>query len=266
MLEEVVHGQDARGAYERAIEAFGRNGFLVLVGDRQIEKLDQQLELGSATEVISVNDSYPPAVRELPQWGLRAEYWIEGVGGREDDDLTDSGAYTRVVTDQVRFYPIDAPGNRAHAGGGAYRQGSRWQDGTSVDLLPLTGIPELVLSEVLRDVDLFVGVASVGNDPTWQDGGPGGRFREYWTSYGFGELSQTAATRRELLTRLVPRLAIADRCTVGGRFLPGPRRSEHVPDPSRLGQHPGRSARALSVHRPVRGQRRGERRIPALRG
>ncbi|WP_406731161.1 DUF4132 domain-containing protein [Streptomyces sp. NBC_01794] len=168
---------------------------------------------------LSVDDSYPPAVRELPQWGLRAEYWIEGVGGRDDDDLTDSGAYTRIVTDQVRFYPIDAPGNWAHAGGGAYRQAGRWQDGTPVDPLPLTGIPEPVLSEVLRDVDLFVGVASVGNDPTWQDGGPGGRFREYWTSYGFGELSQSAAIRRELLTRLVPRLAIADRCTVDGRFL-----------------------------------------------
>lgn len=91
--------------------------------------------------------------------------------------------------------------------------------GDRVAPLALTDIPELVLSEVLRDVDLFVGVASVGNDPTWQDGGPGGRFREYWTSYGFGELNQSAATRRELLTRLVPRLAMADRCTVEGRFL-----------------------------------------------
>ena len=39
--------------------------------------------------------------------------------------------------------------------------------------LPLEQIPPLVFSEVMRDVDLFVGVASVGNDPTWQDGGPG---------------------------------------------------------------------------------------------
>jgi hypothetical protein len=68
-------------------------------------------------------------------------------------------------------------------------------------------------------VDLFVGVASVGNDPTWQDGGPGGRFQEYWTSYGFGELGESAETRRALLERLVPRLAIADRCTLEGRFL-----------------------------------------------
>lgn len=76
-----------------------------------------------------------------------------------------------------------------------------------------------MLSEVLRDVDLFVGVASVGNDPTWSDGGPQGRFREYWTSYGFGELNQSAQTRRALLERLVPRLAVADRCTVEDRFL-----------------------------------------------
>ncbi|WP_279592235.1 hypothetical protein [Streptomyces sp. KS 21] len=33
-----------------------------------------------------------------------------------------------------------------------------------------------MLSEVLRDVDLFVGVAGVGNDPAGQDGGPVGRF------------------------------------------------------------------------------------------
>ncbi|MFD4879616.1 hypothetical protein ACFWOB_40520 [Streptomyces sp. NPDC058420] len=62
-------------------------------------------------------------------------------------------------------------------------------------------------------------MASVGNDPTWQDGGPGGRFREYWTSYGFAELHQSAQTRHALVQRLIPRLAIADRCTLEGRFL-----------------------------------------------
>src|SRR5262249_34984364 len=61
--------------------------------------------------------------------------------------------------------------------------------------------------------------ASVGNDPTWQDGGPNGRYRDYWQSYSFGELSATAETRKQLLERLVPRLTIADRCAVEGRFL-----------------------------------------------
>ncbi|GGZ57183.1 DUF4132 domain-containing protein [Streptomyces bluensis] len=167
---------------------------------------------------LMVDDSAPPAVRELPQWGLRAEYWIEGDGEEYGVDTTDSGSYVRLRTDQVRFYPVDAPENSAHCCGGEYTMWLR--DGADpVDPLPLSSLPPLVLSEVLRDVDLFVGVASVGNDPTWQDGGPGGRFREYWSSYGFGELNQSAETRRALLERLIPRLAIADRCTLEGRFL-----------------------------------------------
>ncbi|MEV6968782.1 DUF4132 domain-containing protein [Hamadaea sp. NPDC051192] len=165
-----------------------------------------------------VDDTYEPACRELPQWGLRAEFWIEGAGEDWQTDTTESGAYLRLATDQVRFYPVVAPANHAHAGGGGYEQ---WvhQEEQPTDPLPLADIPALVLSEVLRDVDLFVGVASVGNDPTWSDGGPDGRFREYWESFSFGELSGTAQTRREMLERLVPRLAIAERAHVEGRFL-----------------------------------------------
>ncbi|MET7985595.1 DUF4132 domain-containing protein [Streptomyces sp. NPDC005281] len=166
---------------------------------------------------LCVDDEAPPATRELPQWGLRAEYWITG-DGEYGEDTTESGSYLRLRTDQVRFYPLDAPENSAHCYGGEYRM--RLRDGADpVEPLPLTGIPPLVLSEVLRDVDLFVGVSSVGNDPTWQDGGPGGRFQEYWTSYGFGDLNETAQTRGALLDRLIPRLAMADRCMLEGRFL-----------------------------------------------
>ncbi|WP_283136924.1 DUF4132 domain-containing protein [Rhizohabitans arisaemae] len=167
---------------------------------------------------LMVDDFCPPALRELPRWGLRAEFWVEGIGDDYGNDTTPSGAYHRIVTDQVRFYPLDAPGNAAHAYGGSYEQ---WVPvGADPEgPLPLERIPPLVFSEVMRDVDLFVGVASVGNDPTWQDGGPGGRFREYWASYGFGELSGSAQTRQDLLSRLLPRLAIGDRCTLEGRFL-----------------------------------------------
>ncbi|MEW2398621.1 DUF4132 domain-containing protein [Streptomyces sp. NPDC046862] len=168
---------------------------------------------------LCVDDSAPPATRELPQWGLRAEFWVQGDGEEYGVDTTESGTFLRLRTDQVRFYPIDAPENSAHCCGG--EEYHMWlRDGQEpVEPVPLDEIPPLVLSEVLRDVDLFVGVASIGNDPAWQDGGPGGRFREYWSSYGFGELNQSAETRRALLERLIPRLAIADRCTLEGRFL-----------------------------------------------
>ena len=163
---------------------------------------------------LMVDDTYPPATRDLPQWGLRAEYWVQGDGEDYGGDTTESGSYLRLRTDQVRFYPIDAPESHAHAWAN-----DNYTPPEGVEPVPLADVPALVLSEVLRDVDLFVGVASVGNDPTWQDGGPDGRFREYWTTYGFGELGETAQTRRDLLTRLVPRLAIGGQCVVEDRFL-----------------------------------------------
>ena len=67
-----------------------------------------------------VDDTYPPATREVSNWGLRAEYWIEGAGEQYGTDTNESGAYLRVVTDQVRFYRTAATSNRAHAGSGGY--------------------------------------------------------------------------------------------------------------------------------------------------
>jgi hypothetical protein len=171
---------------------------------------------------LMVDDEYPPASLDLPHWELRAEYWIEGAGDDYGTDTNETGTYLYLTTDQVRFYRLNAQENSAHATGGGYR---RWRlddtgNGPNYNAtIPLEQIPPIVLSEVLRDVDLFVGVASVGNDPTWQDGGPEGRYRDYWQSYSFGELSATAETRKHLLARLIPRLAIADRCAVDGRFL-----------------------------------------------
>jgi hypothetical protein len=167
---------------------------------------------------LMVDDEYPPATRELPAWGLRAEFWVEGIGDNYGADTTEAGTYLYLATDQVRFYNIGARENYAHAGGGGYSAGFRGQ-GTPTGPLTLEEVPPLVLSEVMRDVDLFVGVASVGNDPNWADGGPEGRYRDYWTSFSFGALSQTAKTRKQVLQRLVPRLKIADRCRLEDRFL-----------------------------------------------
>jgi hypothetical protein len=167
---------------------------------------------------LMVDDVYPPATREMPMWGLRAEFWVEGIGENYGTDTTEAGTYLYLATDQVRFYRMDAQENYAHAGGGGYS--ARWSgQGAAAEPLVLEEIPPLVFSEVMRDVDLFVGVASVGNDPNWSDGGPEGRYREYWTSYSFGDLSETAKTRKQVLRRLIPRLKIADRCSLTERFL-----------------------------------------------
>jgi hypothetical protein len=164
-----------------------------------------------------VDDAYPPATRPLPEWGLRAEFWVEGVGDEPGRDTTEAGSFLHLATDQVRFYPLDAPQRQAHASGGGY--GRTQPHGEGDRPLALEEVPPLVFSEVMRDVDLFVGVASVGNDPTWSDGGPEGRYINYWRNYSFGDLSATAQTRKAVLQRLVPRLKIADRCSFADRFL-----------------------------------------------
>ncbi|MEM6505143.1 MAG: DUF4132 domain-containing protein [Planctomycetota bacterium] len=130
--------------------------------------------------------------RKLPAFSLRAEFWIDHAG----DETGHNGSYLYLSTDQVRFYHDDGE-----------------------EPLPLQDIDPLLFSEVMRDVDLFVGVASVGNDPNWEDGGPDGRYRDYWHDYSFGDLGATAQTRKAILSRLVPRLKIADRCTFDDKFL-----------------------------------------------
>src|SRR5205823_2133558 len=116
---------------------------------------------------------------------------------------------------QVRFYRLDAAQVSAGATGG-YAPG--WRQAV-VEPVPLAELPALVFSEIMRDVDLFVGVTSVGNDPAWADRGRSETAHRAWEHYSFGELSGTAQTRRELLEKLVPKLKIAARCSFAERFL-----------------------------------------------
>lgn len=53
---------------------------------------------------------------------------------------------------------------------------------------------------------------------------------DYWRNFAFGDLSASAAGRREVLAGLLPHLTIADRCALDGRFLVvrGDRRSYRI--------------------------------------
>jgi hypothetical protein len=167
-----------------------------------------------------VDDSYPPAFKELPQYGIRVEYWIEGVGDDYGTDTNDSGTFLYLSTDQVRYYRLGTQMNHAHAGGGGYSSG-RWHqtEGQAAEPMKLVDIPALVLSETMRDVDLFVGVASIGNDPSWMDGGRAETHTTYWNNYSFGLLSESAKSRKAVLEKIIPRLKIASKCTFDDRFL-----------------------------------------------
>ncbi|MEU8361140.1 DUF4132 domain-containing protein [Nonomuraea sp. NPDC048882] len=90
--------------------------------------------------------------------------------------------------------------------------GGAWHDA------PLTEVPPLVFSEAMRDIDLFVAVASIATDPEWIGQGSE-RMRDYWQAGPFAPLPPSGEVRRDALSRLIGRTAIADRCTLTDRHL-----------------------------------------------
>jgi hypothetical protein len=128
-----------------------------------------------------------PASMEIPSLGIRAELTFS------NSEEWDEEIPRYILTDQVRF-PLP------HA-----------------QPLPLDEIPAIVFSEVMRDVDLFVSVTSAGTDLQGND--TTGPIEVYWQAYNHCALTPQAAERRQILARLIPRLTIAERCTLEDRFL-----------------------------------------------
>jgi hypothetical protein len=147
---------------------------------------------GWAYNLMGNFDSHNVPTLVLPQWNLAVEFWVEGQGGREN--LSDMGILLYVGTDQVRFI-------------------------RDTQALLLSDVPAIVFSEVMRDVDLFVGVASIGSDPAWQDNGEIQGGAAYWHNFSFGALNASAKTRKEVLERLLPKLKIAPQCSFDDKFL-----------------------------------------------
>jgi hypothetical protein len=123
--------------------------------------------------------------------GLQVEFWVEPIEGALDDR---DYQFLYLSTDQVRFANGDG------------------------EPIALERVPPVLFSELMRDVDLFVGVASIGNDPTWGDRGAGA-YGDYWSRAAFGALSEAAKTRRAVLQDLLPGLKIASQCRLDERFL-----------------------------------------------
>ncbi len=167
-----------------------------LIKQHQFSALARQR--GWAYNLMGFFDSYSVPTLRLRQWNMSAEFLVEVVepaGGARDEDMTDSGIALLVATDQVRFLDQhNAP-------------------------IPLEQVPAILFSEAMRDVDLFVGVASVGADPAWTDQGERYAQRGYWHEASFGDLGATALTRKAVLERLLPRLGISSVSRLDGKFL-----------------------------------------------
>ena len=127
--------------------------------------------------------------RTLPDWRMRAEFAVQSAR-----NIGVPAAAQYVGTGHTAFF------NRRGA-------------------VALDTVPPVIFSEIMRDIDLFIGVSSIGNDPTWRDSGRCGVDPAYWHNVAFGELGMMAGTRRTVLAALLPKFKIADRCSLDGRYL-----------------------------------------------
>jgi hypothetical protein len=137
-------------------------------------------------------DSHNTPYVDLPEQGLRAEYHVDFP---RDPSASGHAVYLYLATDRVRFADL--------------------KTGAAVEI---HSVPPLLFSEVMRDIDLFVGVASIGADPAWgaKEDAP---FAHYWKEFAYGDLTASAIQRKELLERLLPKLPIRDRCRIEDRYL-----------------------------------------------
>ncbi|TAE72923.1 MAG: DUF4132 domain-containing protein [Bacteroidetes bacterium] len=90
--------------------------------------------------------------------------------------------------------------------------------GIDSKVIALANIPVIFFSEMMRDIDLFVAVCSIGSDPYWQGEN---RLEDYWNAFSFGEKSETASAkvRKEVLEKIVPTLKIGHLCSFEKNFL-----------------------------------------------
>ncbi len=136
-------------------------------------------------------DSHNVPFLVLPDLDLRIELWVDP---EEEEAVSGTGIYLYVTTGDLRI------------------SGERGES-------RLDRVPPRAFSELLRDVDLFVSVCNAANDPTWVDRERRRDPHQDRSGFAFGDLGPTAATRRDVLAALLPKLKIADRCTLGDRFL-----------------------------------------------
>ena len=141
-----------------------------------------------------VSNDRPTHLR-IPDFELAAEFWTEGAGD-DQAEVTDNAAYVFILTNRVRF--------------------RRLSDGILGDGVALEAVPARVFSEVMRDCDLFVGVASIGNDPDWIDAGADAAHGQ-WRRKGkhllgdcsFGHVDVSGENGARLIAELLPSLAMA---------------------------------------------------------
>ena len=148
----------------------------------------------------SAFDGFNVPTKLLTPWNMHAEFYVDLPSDRKPSlsesalaEQSDFGINLFLGSDQVRFY----------------------RDRREIEI---ADVPAIVYSEVMRDVDLFTSISAVGRDESWsdqEDRGTGllaaGKDPE--------ELSAIFALRIEMLSRVLPHMAIAPQCKIESVWL-----------------------------------------------
>ena len=177
-------------------------------------------ERGWKFKVMGDWDSHNTPALDLTQYNLQAKFNVESPEAEDDESTTAHGIYLAIHTGRVEFVRLEVPPpDKSKPGPFGLSLPRKFRGPGRRAAVRLEDVPALVFSEVMRDCDLFVGVASIGTDPAWGRDHPDDPHLPYWRQFAFGDLTAAAEHRRVVLESLLPKLTIRDRCRLDGRFL-----------------------------------------------
>ncbi len=214
---------------ERQTETYSNRFAAHIVRQHQFSALCR--ERGWQFNLMGQWDSHNTPYLELPHYKLRAEFDVEF---SEDGGTSGPAIYRPISTDRVQFFSIEPKPGRFEI--------------VARSPVRLADVPAVVFSEVMRDVDLLVGVTSIGSDPAWgaERDDP---HAEYWHRFADAELSGAGENRRTVLETLLPKLTV----------LPaGPGRIERVSHSHGQRQRHHGTRQPLSLYRAGSGRHGGE--------
>ena len=153
-------------------------------------------------------ESEEPMRLKLPHFGVMAEFWASGTGPVTSNEY--AFAFGHLATDRLQFHALDSQSGEA-----------------SARPMSIAEVPPLALCEVMRDIDVIVGVTSLGADRNWGDRGQRASlpssdvpdFERYRSSYDERTQGEMLRTSRAFLEMVLPKLEIANNCHLTERHL-----------------------------------------------
>ena len=141
-------------------------------------------------------DSHNWPSKPLPRHELEAQLQADPIG--HDGDMH---VFSYLITGELFFLRSE--------------RGMTYTD----ERVPLEQLPPLVFSEVLRDVDLFIGVSTAATDPDFDPRDLDERWLVPWQEAVWGDLAPVAQTRRAVLAKVLPRTTLRESTELTDREL-----------------------------------------------